>query len=359
MSFQLCFGDQQNRLSELSAMGDPLERLSKYVDFELFRPLLNMVFSNPNRKHKCGRPSWDFVLMFKILILQELNNLADSQAEFMIKDRLSYQRFLGVNLSSPVPDAKTIWAYKNMLAMSGKTKALFDMFNAALVDSGIITKKGSIVDASFVDVPRQRNTRDENETIKNNEIPEEWLADDPKSRHKLAQKDVDARWAKKGDETHFGYKDHVKVDQDSKLIVDFRVSDAAVHDSQVFAEMLDASDCVVYADSAYASKEIHQQIKEECPNITLSVHERAYRNKPLSQLQKASNTAKSRVRARVEHVFGHIETAMGGPFVRSIGIVRAIMSIALKNLAYNIQRYAYLVKWKLAPVLNCRYEAVC
>ena len=359
MSFQLCFGDQQGRLAELTELGDPLVRLSALIDFEFFRPMLDEVFLNPQRTHKCGRPRWDSVVMFKIMILQELNNLADSQTQFMINDRLSYKRFLGLDLSSPVPDAKTIWAYKNMLAMSGKSKALFDMFTAALVEKGIVTKRGSIVDASFVDVPRQRNTRAENNAIKNNETPEEWLGDDPKSRHKLAQKDIDARWAKKGDETHYGYKDHVKVDQDSKLIVEFAVSEASQHDSQVIVQLLDDTDRVVYADSAYVGLELHQEIKETYPNVSLRIHEKAYRNKPLSDQQKASNTEKSRIRARVEHVFGYMETSMGGPFVRCIGIVRATMSIALKNLAYNFARYAYLAKRGLAPVLTWHHGTCC
>ena len=109
----------------------------------------------------------------------------------------------------------------------GIIDVLFAEFNRMLEERGIITHKGTIVDATFVDAPRQRNSRDENKKIKNGEIPEEW-ENEP---HKLSQKDTDARWTKKGDEKHYGYKDHVKVDADSKLILDYAVTPANVHDA--------------------------------------------------------------------------------------------------------------------------------
>ena len=95
MNFQIGFGDEQSRLSRLSDIGDPLENLVAVLDFELFRPLLNQIFSNPNRTHRSGRPSWDYVLMFKILIHRQLYNIADDNTEHLINDRLSFQRFLG------------------------------------------------------------------------------------------------------------------------------------------------------------------------------------------------------------------------------------------------------------------------
>ena len=173
MSFQLCFGDEQRRLAKLKRLGAPLEKLGRLVDFEMFRPLLDEVFANPDRTHACGRRRWDSVVMFKIMIIQQLHNMADEDTELMINDRLSFQDFCGFNLSSTVPDAKTIWAYRNKLAMSGKASLLFDMFDSLLAQKGLITKRGSFVDASFVDVPRQRNTKTQNATIRRDEIPEE------------------------------------------------------------------------------------------------------------------------------------------------------------------------------------------
>ena len=113
---------------------------------------------------------------------------------------------------------------------AGIINVLFSQFNRMLEEHGIITHKGTIVDATFVDAPRQRNSRDENKQIKVGEIPEEW----EKKPHKMSQKDTYARWTKKGDEMHFGYKNHVKVDSDSKLILEYAVTSANVHDSSEF-----------------------------------------------------------------------------------------------------------------------------
>jgi len=363
MMKQLSWLDEDNRLERLSKLGDPLEKVIAAVDFELFRPLLNRIFGKVKDESKGGRPSWDFLLMFKIMILQELYNIADEKTEFMINDRLSFQRFLGLTLGKKVPDAKAIWLYKDILAKSGRQKELFDLFLYKLDEAKIITRRGSLVDASFADAPRQRNTRKENEQIKNGETPAEWLADDLAAKHKLAQKDVDARWAKKNNETHYGYKDHVKVDKESKIITDFVITDASVHDSQAIVELVDENDEVVYADSAYVGEELHNEIREkirialglsenELPKIELKINEKGFRNNPLTNEQKESNREKSRVRARVEHVFGHMTNSMGGILIRVIGIEKATMALTLKNLAYNISRYVFLSCHKKLPTLS-------
>lgn len=336
---------EDNRLDRLSKMGDPLEKVAGAVDFEIFRPMLDTAI--PREKgDKGGRPPMDNMLMFKIMLLQEWYHIADDMTEYLINDRLSFQRFLGLSLGDKVPDAKTIWLYREMLKNSGKSKELFDMFAALMEQVGVITREGSIVDASFVDVPKQRNNRDENKKIKEGDGEELWQDNE----NKRCQKDIDARWTEKNGEKHFGYKDHVKVDSDSKMIVDFSVTDAAVHDSQAIVDLIDDKDNVLNADSAYTGKELHDKIREKNPDITLNIHEKGYRNKPLSEEQKASNKEKSKVRARVEHVFGHMKNSMGGMTTRVIGIDRTTCVITLKNLAYNLSRWAYLVGVKKAAV---------
>ncbi len=330
---------EDNRLRRLSEMGDPLEKMSGVVNWEIFRPKLEEAFYH-DAKGPGGRPPIDRVVMFKIVMLQQWYHIADDNAEYMINDRLSFQRFLGLTLNDKVPDAKTLWAFKERLKESGVDIELFDMFTQMMETEGIITHEGSIVDASFVDVPRQRNTRDENKTIKEGGVPEEWLAEDKKNM--LEQKDTDARWAKKNEELHYGYKDHIKVDKDSKMIVCFTVSDASVHDSQRFIELLDDKDKEIWADSAFVGEELRAVILRDFPNIKLNINEKGYKNNPLTGWQKALNRIKSKIRARVEHVFGHMTNSMGGMFIRCIGIDRAIREIAMKNLAYNLQRLTFL-----------------
>ena len=346
---QIGFFDEDNRLKRISEMGDPLEKVTKAVDWEIFRPILNAVFQKEGRGIG-GRSPWDYVLMFKILLLQAWYAIADDKTEYMINDRLSFQRFLGLSLGDKVPDAKTIWLFRDNLNKSEADKELFALFTAQMEEQGVITHEGNLIDATFVDVPRQRNHREENKTIKEGQIPEEWKK--PENANKLRQKDVDARWTKKNNETHYGYKDHVKVDRDSKLIMDFTVTDASVHDSQEFEGLVDEKDQEIHADSAYVGEKIHKAIHEKNPEVVLQVNEKGYRNNPLTEEQKASNREKSRTRARVEHVFGYMTNSMNGIFIRCIGLQRATGLIALKNLAYNLSRYTYLANAKSLPAIS-------
>ena len=146
-----------------------------------------------------GRPPIDKLMLFKICLLQNWYGLSDEQAEYQINDRLSFQRFLGIDLNVRVPDRNTIWTFKEQLSNSGAEYDIFASFVEELEEIGIVTREGSIVDATFVEVPRQRNNRDENKKIKSGETPESW------NEKKLLHKDTDARWTKKNNETYYGY----------------------------------------------------------------------------------------------------------------------------------------------------------
>jgi IS5 family transposase len=335
------FFDENDRLDELSKMGDPLEKLNRHIQWENNRKILKKVFKK-QAKGPGGRPPFDYVMMFKILVLQKLYNIADDMAEYLIKDRLSFQRFLGLGLCDTVPDAKTIWHFREELNKAKVLDKIFNGFVEQLEQKGIITYSGSIVDATFVDVPKQRNTKEENRKIKAGEIPEEWNKEE--NRHKKAQKDTDARWATKNKERHYGYKDHVKVDKKSKIITDYEVTSAEVHDSQELENLIDEKkDKIIYGDSAYTGEEVQKCIPE---NVKNRIHERGYRNKPLTKTQIRNNNAKSKIRVRVEHVFG-VMNHFGGIFIRTIGIARAEFQIGLLNLAYNLKRYTYIMEAKV------------
>ena len=182
------FWDQDIRLSRLSQLGDPLERLNKGVDFEMFRSLLEKSL-NKESKGAGGRPPYDYVLMFKIMILQRYYNLSDDQVEYQINDRMSFMRFLALTLADDIPDSRTVWHFREQLIDSGLVEKLFELFLEKLESLHLIVNEGKIIDASFVEAPRQRNRKEENEQIKEGEIPESF-AENP---HKLSQKDVDAR----------------------------------------------------------------------------------------------------------------------------------------------------------------------
>ena len=328
------FFDEDFRLEKLSKLGDPLERLSKGVDFELFRPvLLDKLHVEP--KDKGGRRPYDYVLMFKIVILQRYYNLSDDQSEYQICDRLSFMRFLKLTIADDVPDSKTIWHFRERLVDLELVDVLFDLFKTKLEELGLIVHEGKIVDASFVEVPKQRNSREENGQIKNGEVPDSWKTNE----NKLEQKDTDARWTKKNNVSFYGYKNHVKCEQTNKFITGYTVTDASVHDSQPTPDLLNKEDegQPLYADSAYVGEELHIKLVED-KKVQPVIIEKGYRNNPLTDEQKANNKEKSKVRVRVEHIFGFIENSMNGSTIKTIGTKRAKAIIGLMNLTYNLFR---------------------
>ena len=332
------FFDQDIRLSKLSKLGDPLDKLNSGVDFDIFRDLLEGKLSILS-KAKGGRPPYDYILMFKISILQQYYGLSDDQAEYQINDRMSFMRFLNLTIADDIPDSKTIWNFTEKIKDLSLVKELFDLFTKELNRLGLIVNEGKIIDASFVESPRQRNSREENKHIKEiGSSPEQW----EEKPNKKGQKDIDARWTKKNNQNYFGYKDHAKVDDKSKLIDDYMVTDASVHDSQVLDDLLNEKDKGqdLFADSAYVGQE---KVLKEYEMIN-KIHEKGYKNNPLTKGQKASNTEKSKTRARVEHVFGFMENSMSTMFFRKIGIKRANTTIGLMNLTYNMFRKIQLEK---------------
>lgn len=278
--------------------------------------------------------------MFKILILQRYYGLGDKQVEYQILDRASFKNFLKLETGDKVPDEKTVWAFRENLTKLGIIEDIFATFKEFLEINELIFNEGQMIDASFTVAPRKRNTREENEKIKNGEGGDLWND----NKHKKCHKDIDARWTKKNNENFYGYKNHAKVDTKSKLIKTFVVTSASVHDSQATNDLLDENDegQELYADSAYTG-ENQEKIITKAKMIN-KVHEKGYRNKPLTDEQKKSNTKKSKTRARVEHVFGFMEQSMKGLKLKSIGIIRATGIIGLINLTYNLFRYEQIMR---------------
>jgi IS5 family transposase len=336
-----CF-DVELRVQWLEAKGDPLSRLDTVIDWEGFRPLLVQALAKP-AKGPGGRPATDPVKMFKLLVLQRYYNLSDAQTEYQVSDRVSFQKFAGWTMADKVPDANTLWDFREALVRADVFEKLFELFARQLQAQGLLAQEGKLVDASFVDVPRQRNTRAENAVIQAGGVPEAWAETPAKQQ----QKDVDARWTKKNAEVHYGYKNHVKADAQSKLLERYAVTDASVHDSQKLAELVATADGEVYADSAYRSAEAEAMLAQK--QVTSQIHERAYRNRPLTEEQKESNRQKSKIRARIEHVFGFMSQSMKGFYLRYIGRRRNAAAIGLINLIYNLARYEQIVRLKLLP----------
>lgn len=326
--------DEQFRREKI-IVKDPLELLNTKVNWEQFRPILDKAFT-VTEPSKGGRPPFDRLMMFKILVLAEYYGLSDDQIEFQILDRLSFQRFIGQGLQDIVPDAKTIWLYRQTLTETGVIDQIFETLKRQLSRYGLIAKKGTMIDASFVKVPVQRNTPDENDQIKNGEVPD-W------DENKMRQKDIDADWTKKGGQSHYGYKEHVKADLKSKIITNFEVTSASEHDSQWLDHLLEPSDKGqrLYADSAYYKEEKMEELKKK--GILPRILKKGYRNRELTKTQKARNRQLSSKRCRVEHIFAWFKQK-GGSLIRGIGIKRITARVTLRIIGYNLSRAVHLMK---------------
>lgn len=329
--------DLADRLPSLSALGDPLEALNGSIPREEYRGRLAKA-REKERRSKAGRPAFDVALMFKVLILKTLYNLADGQVEYQIHDRLLFSRFLGLGIEDQVPDVTRVWRFGERLRELELTEVLFDRFDDFLAREGFQAKAGQIVDASIVAVPIQRNRRKENAQIKAGDVPADW------SEAKREKKVLDARWTKKNDKSFFGYQNHTSVDAKHKLVRSYKVTSANVHDSQVLAQVLDPDneDPQVWADSTYRSEETETNLAGA--DYESRIHEKGQANRPLGEAAQALKRARSKVRARVEHVFGSQENSLRGKPVRTIGLARAEVKIGLMNLAYNFQRYLVLIR---------------
>jgi len=346
----VCLYDLEYHENKIKEYQSPLSKLNKVIKWDMFRkPIEEALYVKP--KGAGGRPAFDKVMMFKILILQKYYNLSDEQTEFQINDRTSFKQFLELKIGDTIPDQKTIWHFKEQLSNKNVSAKLFELFTRELMSQGVIAKEGSMIDASFVDVPRQRNSKEDNADIKKGAIPIGFSKKDKNGkRSKLAQKDCDASWMTKNAERHYGYKDHINADEKSKLITKYSVSSAAPHDSTEIENIVDETDKKLYADSAYRSKDIETYLKKQ--NCESFIHEKGYRGKPLTKEQKESNNVKSKTRARVEHIFGFMTNSMHDALhMKCIGIKRIKSSIGFLNLTYNLFRYEQLVRLQKVKVM--------
>lgn len=320
----------------VDAKGDPLATLDGMVPWENLRKLLGPITFENSR----GRPPLDALMMVKCLLLQALYNIADGACEYQINDRLSFKRFLGLAMDEKGPDEKSIWLYRERIKEAKLHEVIFAWFESELQKAGYAAQKGQIIDATFV--PTHKPT---------GKLKKQEEAGIPLTPAQERQRDQDATFTKKGNTTHHGYKAHMNVDNKHKLIREFSVTTASVHDSQELDAVLQTPDengelgnsgKQAWMDSAYRSAATLRALK--AMGLRPEINHRAYKNCPLTEAQKATNKTRSKVRARVEHVFGFMEMSMGGMLIHTIGLARATVKVAFKNLGYNMRRFTYLQK---------------
>jgi len=338
-------------LKRLSNCGGPLETMGRVVNFEVFRPALEKALAYGDGA-RGGRPAYDPVAMFKVLILAAQNTVSDARMEFLIRDRLSWLRFLGFDLGAVTPDEHTIRLFREKLMRAGALDALFAAFDRQLRTRGYLPMGGQIVDATLVVASKQRNTTAEKAAIKEGKSAAEIWPDQPA---KAAQKDIDARWTVKFAKARplpggrsgidiaipsFGYKSSIAICRRYGFIRRGKVTDGARFDGRMLRDVVtnDNTASDVWVDTAYRSRSNEAWLKSI--GRVSRVHRKKPRGKPMSARTARANAARSTVRARVEHVFARQKDQMG-LFVRTIGIARAEAKITLANLAYNIDRLIF------------------
>ena len=344
----------------------------------MFRPGLEKALAYSDRS-RGGHPPFDPVLMFKILVIPTLNNFSDERTEYLINDRLSFMRFLGLGLSDCVPDAKTVWLFRERLTQAGAVDSLFNRFDATLRSAGYLPMSGQILDVTLVAAPKQRNANAEKADIRAGRIPQDWQ-DKPS---KLSHKDRHARWtlkftkAKRQDDgtipatdlaiPFFGYKSHVSIDRKFRFIRKWKTMDAAASDGTRLREgLLDKTNTAstVWADTAYRSKANEDFMDKE--GFVSKVHRKKPHLKPMPRHIRKSNAGKSVIRLRVEHVFAD-QKSQTGLFIRTVGITWATMRIGLANIVYNMRRFLFLERlnasacpsrWRYSPPLKSRAKRI-
>ena len=299
----------------------------------------DLALGDPSRvrlvKSSAGRPALDPVLMFRVVFLGQVTQQSDADMSLKIMSDAITRLFLKVPPGTCI-SRQAIWSYREIFVKSGLCEAITSAHLEELREQGLLGNTGAmILDGSFVEAPKQRNTREENQLIKQGRGGELWNDQPAKKR----QKDVDARWTKKNNEVHYGYKIHALADAVSKFLIHNVTTPANVHDSKALNWVLNEEEDegrVLYADSAYAGKELEETVRSF--NVTPCFCEKGRVNHPLTAEQKTNNRKKSKIRCRVEHVFGFIQTVFTGSFVRSIGFKRAEAHNWLTMLGYNLCR---------------------
>jgi len=305
----LSFADisKQSRYKQ-TRTGIFLARAKEIIDFSFIKGIHEKLFQS-----ELGRPPYSSLVMFKTILLQQWFGLSDSQAEEQIYDRDSYKEFLDINMDDSIPDETTICNFRNSLVKNGYEKIFFEEVQRQLLANEVKIRKGRLVDATIVDVPKGRKNK---ETGK-------------------SSRDKDAGFTQKNGKTYHGYKGHNATDTKGNFITKVFVSTATNHDSVHIDKVLTGDEDSLFADSAYINKETKKEFRKT--GRFYGIVERATRNHPLSNAQKKRNKKISGVRCRVEHPFAELKCRMHYK-PRYRGLKKNSWQYTMATAAYNLKR---------------------
>lgn len=322
---QLTFADMEiSQHRKVSRVSLKLDKINTLVDWDKVVELVSIV--DRTSKEKGGCPHRDIQVKIKMLFLQTLYNLSDPELEDQVNDRLSFQRFVGIDMTTTVPDYSTIWRFRDRLSSEGIGDKLFDLINSFLDQKGLFVKKGTIVDASIIQSTNRPLSKSRRKELETNPSP---------------QIDTDAHSTAKRGKKYFGYKGHIGTDVGSKLIRKRKMTSAQPHDSKVTEDLLSGDEQAVFGDSAYGK--IADKQKARKAGIYYGMLDKATRSKSLSTSQKKRNKKKSKVRSAVEHPFGYIKEKLNYRKCVAKNLQRNSFIFDMNCILYNLFRADYLL----------------
>ncbi len=302
-----------------------LEAIGAMVDWAELVRIVSVL--DKTREGKGGRPPIDFEIKLKMLFLQYAFNLSDEELEDQLIDRLSFQQFVGLSFDEEIPDFTTIWKFKEALVERGLMDSIFSSIVGRIESNGLLLKKGTIVDATIIksgNRPLSRKRREELESSPSRQI------------------DTDAQSTAKNGKKHFGYKGHIGVDAESKIIRKRTFTPANVHDSREMENVLSGDEQSVFADKAYANRKNKRAAR--AAGVYYGVLDKGVRNHPLSGNQQKRNKQKSRIRAAVEHPFGFMRKKLKVTTMAAKNQLRNALRFDMWCIIYNVCRASFLLK---------------
>ena len=328
---QLSFADLEVSVHRKASRSHAkLEKINGLVDWDKVLDLVAV--ADHTSPETGGCPPRDLLIKVKMLFIQYLYNLSDPELEDQVNDRLSFQRFAGIDMVTTVPDYSTIWRFRERLIKHQLEDKLFELILSFIEDAGLLVKKGTIVDAAIVNSTTRPVSKQKRKALE---------------AQPSSQIDTDAGSTEKRGKKYYGYKGHVGVDVGSKLIRKRRFTSARPHDSQGKDELFCGDEKAIFGDSAYSTQADKRKARKQ--GVYYGMLDKGTRKRGLSNNQKKRNKKKSKIRSAVEHPFAYLKTKLGYTEARAKTIARNAFAFDMNCILYNIFRADYLLS-KVNPV---------
>ena len=317
------------------------------VDWEPIEEELSVIHGS-----RMGRPGITPLLLFKVLLIQRFYNLGDEAAEDALNDRKSFARFVGLPLDEPAPDHSSISRFRSELVRRGLMDKLIASLTGQIQAKGLILKQGTLMDASFITSaahppsaprkPKDKPSPAEAAAQPASETPAAPDAaaedQDPFTAGKRSRVDPDARWAKKGHKAYFGYKLHIAIDDEHRIVRTHRLTPANVNDCEVGPDLVQPDGGAHYADKGYPSQPLRDKLAAH--RLADGIMQLGTKHYPLSPASRRRNRLLAGVRSKVEGVFAETKCRLGLLRARYMGLDKVQFECDLVVFAFNLKSMA-------------------